>query len=165
MKKVMILSLTLMLIFVFSVSTQALMRPEVNQGQGHFLINLVVPQVDSGFSAGGNYGLTDSVGIAGEIGDPFSRLGFTYELNPNFGVSAGYIVDKSVYLSLSASTQLTQKMTAVGEFGLASPTDSLALLYDAGIIYDLPENIDVRASINGLTSNNTKFKLGFGYSF
>ncbi|GEM_PF-998224 len=165
MKKYLTLILVLAFLLTFSTSTQALIEPAVNEGQGHFMVNLVVPRADSGFSIAGDFGITDNIGIFGEIGDPYSRLGLKYQLSPEFGLTGGYVVNKSVFLGLNTSFPAADNLRIAGELGLVIPDDDLALMYEAGAIYDLPENIDIRASVNGITSEMNKFKLGFGYSF
>ncbi|MFN2363739.1 MAG: hypothetical protein ABR596_05515 [Halarsenatibacteraceae bacterium] len=165
MKKYLTVILIFAFIFLFANSTQALIEPGVNDGQGHFMVNLVVPQTDSGFSIAGDYGINNNVGIFGEIGDPFSRLGLKYQLSPEFAVTGGYVVDNSIFIGLNTSLPASDNLRIAGELGLVVPEEDLALMYEIGAIYNLPENIDVRASANGISSDDNKFKLGFGYSF
>lgn len=165
MKKCLIFILVFAFLVSFTTSTQALIEPNVTEGQGHFIVNLVVPQTDSGFSIAGDYGINNNVGIFGEIGDPFSRLGLKYQLSPEFAVTGGYVVNNSIFIGLNTSLPVTDKLKLAGDLGLVVPEEDLALMYEVGVIYNLPENIDVRASANGISSNDGKFKIGFGYSF
>ncbi|MFW5790120.1 MAG: hypothetical protein ACOCWE_02585 [Bacillota bacterium] len=166
MKKYLILILVFAFIISVTAPTQALVEPDVNEGHGHFLVNLVVPRVDSGFAVAGDYGINNNFGIFGEIGDPFSRLGLKYQLSPGFAVTGGYVVNNSIFIGLNTSLAAADNLRISGDFGLVAPDSDLALMYEAGAIYELPENIDVRASVSGITSKiDIKYKLGFGYSF
>ena len=164
MKKYLTLVLVLAFLLTFTTSTQALVEPTVNEGQGYFTVSLV-PRGDTGFSIGGDFGITNTAGIFGEIGEPYSRLGLKYQLSPEFAVTGGYVVDNSVFLGLNTSIPAADNLRIAGELGLVAPDSDLALMYQAGVIYDLQQNIDIRASVNGITSDTNRFKLGFGYSF
>jgi len=164
MKKYLTIVLIFAFIFSFTIPTLALIEPDVNESQGHFMVNLVV-RGDSGFSIAGDYGISNNVGVFGEIGGPFSRLGLKYQLSPEFALTGGYVVDNSIFIGLNTSLPAADNLRIAGELGLVVPEEDIALMYEIGAIYNLPENIDVRASANGISSNDTKFKLGFGYSF
>lgn len=164
MKKYLTLVLVLAFLLTFTTSTQALVEPTVNEGQGYFTVSLV-PRGDTGFSIGGDFGITNTAGIFGEIGEPYSRLGLKYQLSPEFAVTGGYVVNESVFLGLNTSIPAADNLRIAGELGLVAPDSDLALMYQAGAIYDLQQNIDIRASYNGITSGKNDFKLGFGYSF
>ena len=164
MKKYLTLVLVLAFLLTFTTSTQALVEPTVNEGQGYFTVSLV-PGGTTGFSIGGDFGITNTTGIFGEIGEPYSRLGLKYQLSPEFAVTGGYVVNESVFLGLNTSIPAADNLRIVGELGLVAPENDLSLMYQAGAIYDLQQNIDIRASYNGITSEKNNFKLGFGYSF
>ncbi len=163
-------SLLLILSFIFSFSVSALPAAEVNSGSG-FLTAQLVFGTDNGeaFNIGGQYGIWQNLAIFAETGDPYSRIGGKYQIHDNIATTAGYIINESIFLGLSAQYNIWQDLTAAGELSLAaSPADeSLTAFYDLGIIYDFPENIDLRLSITDMLNDgqNIRTKIGLGYNF
>ncbi len=147
----------------------ALQETTVESGHGH-LSALLVFNTDRGdaFHIGGHYGVWGNLALFGEYGDPHHRLGGRYQFHENFAAVAGHMPGESIFTGISADYSPISSLKIAGELSLAVSklTEELALYYDLGLIYDLPENLDLRAAITDLTSDDEsiRFKIGFGYN-
>lgn len=169
-QKTVIITLTILFVLTFSLSASASPTAEVSSGSGHLSAQLVFG-TDNGdaFNIGGQYGIWQELAIFGEIGDPYTRLGGKYQFHEYFAAGGGYILDETIFLGLSGQYNILEDIEAVAEINLAvSPgNESLSLFYDLGIIYDLPENIDLRISLTDLLydEQGVRAKIGFGFNF
>lgn len=163
MKKFVSAAIILLALLTLVQPARALLTPDTGVLQGYLTASLV-PGGASGFSVSGQLGLWENLAVFGQLGDPYKRLGGKVQINPWLAVTGGYLIERSIFLGINLQRKLLEELTGAADLALAAPLEEAALAYELGFIYQLPENLDARISLQGL-SRNYNFKLGFGYNF
>ncbi len=163
MKKSLFAVVILLMLLLLVQPADALLTPDTEAFQGYLTASLV-PGGASGFAVSGQLGLWESLAVFGQLGDPYNRLGGKVQLNPYLALTAGYLINRSIFLGINLQRKLAEKFTGAADLALAAPLEEAALAYELGLIYQMPENLDVRISLQGL-ARDYNLKLGLGYNF
>ena len=160
-KSVTVLLLGLLLLSI-PASAWGFTTPTVTKNHG-VLYALIAS--DSQFVLGGEFGFTDELAVSAALEDKI-KVGVKYELDSSLAILGG-IAESSPFIGLNAATALNQDLAGMGELDFTISGSKINFIYNLGLKYNLPQNIDLRGGLRGKigSGNQVSFALGVGYKF
>jgi outer membrane autotransporter protein len=94
------------------------------------------------------------------------KIGLKYELNSSVAILGG-MIESSPYIGLNGATALSKDLAGMGELDFTINNSKVNFVYNLGLKYNLPQNIDLRGGLRGNLGegNQVLFALGIGYKF
>lgn len=168
MKKLTIVSLVALLLFLLPSTAFGLNSPGITQGHGIIIGKYVTEDV--GLRVGAEYGFTRQLGILAEIGDhDYSKVACKYQLNSQLALLGGIMSwggNNDVFLGVNGATSISKTILGMGEIDIVM-ADDIFLEYQLGVKYNLTKQVDLRGGILGSTVDGAPscIQIGVGYKF
>ena len=112
MKKMAIVILALVSLFLISAASWGLNTPEVIKGHGAITGRYVN---DLGLIVGGEYGFNSKLAVKADIGEKsYSRVSLKYELNPNLALEAGFFgSDTTPFVGINGAIMMNKNLQGI----------------------------------------------------
>ena len=158
MNKKITLFITISLVVLMCGSALAVNTPGVEKNHG---VITVLMQENSTLSLGLEYGITSNIAFTGRYLSEEIILGAKYQLSNNFAVIGGLVSD-DIYVGLNTAQNFTQRLKGTYEVDMFIYENDYYFPYQAGLIYDLEKNLDIRVGVNGSFDNLSNVGVTFG---
>ncbi|HHT49547.1 MAG TPA: hypothetical protein GXZ98_09680 [Firmicutes bacterium] len=162
MKKTILILLMALIMISIPASAWGFTTPSISKNHGVFY-GLIAS--DSKIAIGGEFGFTNELAVCAALEDKV-KIGLKYELNSSVAILGG-MIESSPYIGLNGATALSKDLAGMGELDFTINNSKVNFVYNLGLKYNLPQNIDLRGGLRGNLGegNQVLFALGIGYKF
>jgi len=162
MKKTILILLMGVVMLSIPASAWGFTTPSVSQNHG-VVYGLIAS--DSNIVLGGEFGFSNELAVCAALEDKV-KIGLKYELKPSLAILGG-IIDSSPFIGLNGATALSKDLSGMAELDFTIKSSKVNFIYNLGLKYNLPRNIDLRGGLRGIfgEGNQVLFALGVGYRF
>lgn len=162
MKKTILILLMGLILALIPASAWGFTTPSISKNHG-VIYGLIAS--DSEIVLGGEFGFSNQLAVCAALENKV-KIGLKYELNSSLAILGG-IIDSSPYIGLNGATFLSKDLSGLGELDFTINNSKVNFIYNLGLKYNLPQNIDLRGGLRGNLGdgNRVLFALGVGYKF
>ena len=168
MRKIVVFVLVSTLVVLFTGNVFALTSPVISKGHGDIALSYTSGQ---GAYLSAEYGILQNLALLGNVSFPlkYSGGGLKLRLTPALAAKGG-MIGTSPYLAFNGASKIIPNLKGIFEIGTFMTIEEkleFSIYFECGLLYRLPNNLDIRAAASKRLEKDTTpgVELGMGYNF